>query len=835
MVMPSCYNRDCTKGAIMRIVIVGGGIAAAYLANAIKEQSPSQEVLIVTREAHPPYDRIHLCALVSGSADIDEIALPLPEDVRVETNAEVTGIDPAAKRIYTASSSYAYDKLILATGSSPRTLFDIKNITNAATFRSADDSECIAHHTAGRHVVILGAGPIGLELLDTLTRLEGPKKIYLVSRGAHLYDKALTPSATALMKQIYEASDPRVKILLEEEITDKVIEAGDIKRIVMKSHTIDNPFLIFGVGIAPATGPAKGVLDIDRGILVDAHMRTSVPDIYAVGECAQMPDGYIAGRVKECTLQADAAVASILGKEDDGFKDFVTIDGLKVGSFLLADVTSTAYRPKDSGNEEIVIASRADRRIDQYITNSDKLVRFIGINTNIDVMTLKQMMEQEKTVDPAFFYSNRLVSERGRLICSCASAYEQDLVDLIKAHCIESFADLKPLSEAGRVCGRCKHDVVQLIANTPVDPEEAARLKAEREAAAKAEEMARIQRRIDKFNQLHPANRIESENLDEALKAFDLNSEFNRWVSMITANMRLHPEYEPLVGQSIEQLNKIPIIWLELADCSGNSEGFIKSAHPKVDDLILRYISLDYHELLMAGAGEQSERSLQSIIEEDKGRYILMVEGAIPLGLDGKFLRIGPKGETGLELLKRTAANAAAVLSIGSCAFDGGVVAAEPNPTGAVGVAEALGRNDIINLPGCPVNPVNIVGTLLHYIMFDELPALDEKNRPEWAYGMRIHDNCERRGHYDMDEFVLEWGDEGAKKGWCLFKMGCKGPYADLNCSLVKFNEGTSWPVQAGHGCFACGAGKIAFDHYANHRMLEEESLPANTHQEPSP
>ncbi len=806
----------------MRIVIVGGGIAAAYIANAVKEQAPSHEVLIVTKEAHPPYDRIHLCALVSGSADIDEIALPLPPDVRVELNAEVLSLDTEAKRIFTATASYAYDKLILATGSAPRTLFDISGISNAATFRSADDSECIAHRTVGKNVVMMGVGPIGLELLDTLSALEGPEKIYLVSRGTHLYDKALTPSAVTLMRRIYESADPRVHILFDEEITDKVIEGNEITRIIMRSHTIDNPFVIFGVGIAPAAACAGKTLETDRGILVDEHMRTSDLNVYAVGEVAQLRNGYIAGRVKECTLQADAAVASILGKEDAGFEDFVTIDGLKVGSFLLADVTSTAYDPKSDENEDIVIASKADARIDQYIVNNDRLVRFIGINTNIDVMALKKMMEEAKPVDPAFFYDNRLISERGRLLCSCASGYEQDLVTLIKENCVESFADLKPLSEAGRVCGRCKQDIVKLIADTPVDPEEAARLKAEREAATRAEEMAKVQKRIDKFNQLHPANRIESENLEEALNAFDMSREFNRWVSMLTAGMRLHPAFEPLVEQGVQQLNKIPIIWLELADCSGNSEGFIKSAHPKVDDLILKYISLDYHELLMAGAGDQSELSLDSVVENDKGRYILMVEGAIPLGLDGKYLRIGPKGETGLELLRRTAQHAAAVFSIGSCAFDGGVVAAAPNPTGAVGVAEALGRADIINLPGCPVNPINIVGTLLNYIMFDELPKLDAKNRPEWAYGFRIHDNCERRGHYDLDEFVREWGDEGAKQGWCLFQMGCKGPYADLNCSLVKFNEGTSWPVQVGHGCFACGEGKIAFDRYANNRPLPE-------------
>ena len=260
--------------------------------------------------------------------------------------------------------------------------------------------------------------------------------------------------------------------------------------------------------------------------------------------------------------------------------------------------------------------------------------------------------------------------------------------------------------------------MAQLIADTPVDPEEAARIKAEHEAAVKAAKLAKVQRRIDKFNALHPKNRIKGENLEEAIKAFDMNREYNRWVSMITAGMRLHPDYEPLVSQSIEQLNKIPIIWLELADCAGNSEGFIKSAHPKVDDLILKYISLDYHELLMTASGDQSEAALAEALKKDAGRYILMVEGAVPMGLDGKYLRIGPKGETGLHLLQRVAKHAAAILSVGSCAFDGGVVAAAPNPTGAVGVAEALGRDDIINLPGCPVNPINIVGTLMHYIMY---------------------------------------------------------------------------------------------------------------------
>ena len=802
----------------MRIVIVGGGIAAVYLANAIMARESRAEVVIVSDESHPPYDRIHLCSLVDRSKCVDAITLELHPAVRLELDQKIISIDPAAKRVFSEHAVFGYEKLIIATGSIPKTLFDIQGIRNAATFRSQSDCEKIAEGIRDKNVVIVGAGPIALELLDTLMRYQDAKSITLLVRGDYLYSRDLSPGAVALLRGIFE-NDPRVRIHFNDAIVDREIEGGEITRIITRRESISDPFVVFGVGIDPNIAFAREALECDKGILVNSRMCTSAPDVYCVGEAAQVREGgFIAGRVKECTLQADVAIEDLLGSGEKEFCEEVSIDGLKVGSFLFADVTAPGYDPKDPENETIVISH--EDRIDQYIVSRDRLKRFIGINTNIDLMRLKRMIENDEAVDPGYFYTNRLVGEKGRLVCSCESVYEEELIDMIRLNAVTSFAELKAFSNAGRVCGRCKQDVCDIIARTPVDPEEAARLKREREEAAQAAELARVRARIDKYNALHPKNQLSGENLEEALESFEMSREFNRWVSMITASMDLHPSFEETVKEGVVQLNKIPIIWLELADCSGNSEGFIKTAHPKIDDLILKYISLDYHELLMAGSGDQSERVLESIIRSDAGKYVLIVEGAVPLGMDGKFLRIGPKGETGLDLLRRVAKDAAAVMAVGSCAFDGGVVAAEPNPTGAVGVSEALGRDDIINLPGCPVNPINIVGTLLHYIMFDEFPKLDAKNRPEWAYGFRVHDNCERRGHYDLGEFVLEWGDEGAKKGWCLFQMGCKGPYAELNCSLVKFNEGTSWPVQAGHGCFGCGQGKIAFDQYANQRPL---------------
>jgi quinone-reactive Ni/Fe-hydrogenase small subunit len=807
----------------MRIVIIGGGIAAVYTANALLEEQNDIEVVIVSEEQYAPYDRIHLCALVDASEEIEGVTLELNPAVNVELNQKIVSIDSKGKHVYSEHAMFSYDTLIITTGSRPKTLFDISDVDNAITFRSADDSFKIAQNISDKNVIIMGVGPIGLELLDTLSKMPDAKSITLISRGKHLYSKDLNPFAITLIQEIFEA-DKRIKIFFNDEIVEAKIDNRDIVEVITKHETIRDPFVIFGVGITPNIDFAKSSLESNKGILVDDTMCSSVPEIYAVGESAELrSSGFIAGRVKECTQQADVAIATILETKEAIYVREPAIDGLKVGSFLFTDVSSPEYDMRSLENEDIIMTSKKENRIDQYIINGDKLVRFIGINSNIDVLQLKKMMQNSTVVDPSYFYQNRLLSERGRIVCSCESTYEQDLVDIVKENAITSFGELKEHSKAGRTCGRCKKDVSDIIKATPVDPEEAVRIKAEKQAQKEAEALAIIQKRIDKYNTLHPTNRIDATNLNEAINSFDMNQEYNRWVSMITASLRLPHNYEGVVKESVEQLNKIPIIWLELSDCTGNSEAFIKSAHPTVDDLILKYISLDYHELLMAASGDQSELALDSVIENDKGEYILIVEGAVPLGMEGKFLRIGPKGETGADLLQRVAKNAAAVFAVGTCALDGGVVAAAPNPTGAVGVAEALGRKDIINLPGCPVNPINIVGTLLHYIMFSELPELDAKNRPKWAYSYRVHDNCERRGHYDLDEFVQEWGDEGAKKGWCLFQMGCKGPYSDLNCSLVKFNEGTSWPVQSGHGCFACGEGVIAFDKYANNRPLEEK------------
>ncbi len=313
----------------------------------------------------------------------------------------------------------------------------------------------------------------------------------------------------------------------------------------------------------------------------------------------------------------------------------------------------------------------------------------------------------------------------------------------------------------------------------------------------------RLTNRLSKLSKF-PKMRDDGKSISKLLEENGISRrDFMKWAASMTAMLSLPASFTPLMAEAAELTDRLPVIWLHMAECTGCSESLLRSDAPTIDSLIFDYISLEYHETLMAAAGWQAEYKLEEAIEKYRGRFILMVEGGIPSGDSSFFLTVGPHGQTGESHAKEAAEAAAAIFAIGTCSSFGGVQAAAPNPTNAQPLHKVTDK-PVINVPGCPPSEKNIVGNVLHYILFGTLPALDAYNRPKWAYGMRIHDLCERRGHFDAGEFVQEFGDEGAKKGYCLYKVGCKGPYTFNNCSRERFNQHTSWPVQVGHGCIGC-------------------------------
>ncbi len=255
-----------------------------------------------------------------------------------------------------------------------------------------------------------------------------------------------------------------------------------------------------------------------------------------------------------------------------------------------------------------------------------------------------------------------------------------------------------------------------------------------------------------------------------------------------------------------------PVIWLHGQECTGCTESLLRAYHPTLETLILDLISLDYHDTLCVGAGKQALDYKHAIMEKYHGKYVLVTEGGTPMKDGGVYCKVG--GETQMDLVRQAADGAAAIIAIGSCASWGGVQSAGPNPTGAVGTRDVIPDKTVINIPGCPPNPYNFLSTVLYLLTFGKPPALDGENRPKFAYGRLIHENCERRPHFDAGRFALEFGDEGHRQGFCLYKLGCKGPETYANCPAIGFGdvgEG-AWPVGTGHPCFGCVEKGIGFE-----------------------
>ncbi len=281
--------------------------------------------------------------------------------------------------------------------------------------------------------------------------------------------------------------------------------------------------------------------------------------------------------------------------------------------------------------------------------------------------------------------------------------------------------------------------------------------------------------------------------------------DFLKLCTLVTATMGLAPSFVPKVAEALAASKRPPVVWLSFAECTGCPESLLRTTYPWIDELVLDVISLDYSETLMAASGKQAEDALHETVKKNGGQFICVVDGGIPTADNGVYGMMG--GRTFLEIAADICPKAMANICIGTCSSYGGVAAAKPNPTAVKSLEEALGetlKTPVVKIPGCPPNPINFVATVVNFLLFSKMPELDNLKRPLFAYGKTIHDQCPRRSHFENGEFVASFDSEEARSGYCLFNVGCKGPETYNNCPTVKWNDGESWPVQAGHPCIGC-------------------------------
>jgi len=283
--------------------------------------------------------------------------------------------------------------------------------------------------------------------------------------------------------------------------------------------------------------------------------------------------------------------------------------------------------------------------------------------------------------------------------------------------------------------------------------------------------------------------------------------EFLGWCGRMAALMGLGPlalDGGPAfaaeaLAQKLGALKRPVVIWLQLQECTGCLESTLRSYDTGIGDLVLNLISLEYVELLMAAAGEQANAALDQASSQE---HILLINGSVPLGADGAYCTIG--GESAEAVLRKAAAKATHILAVGACAYYGCVQAASPNPTGAIGIQDVLRDRAVVNVPGCPPIGGVITAVITYILTQGRTPPCDREGRPLFAYSQRIHDHCPRRAHYDAGEFVGQFDDAAARQGHCLYEVGCKGPETFSPCPAIKWNEGTSFPIDSGHPCIGC-------------------------------
>lgn len=268
----------------------------------------------------------------------------------------------------------------------------------------------------------------------------------------------------------------------------------------------------------------------------------------------------------------------------------------------------------------------------------------------------------------------------------------------------------------------------------------------------------------------------------------------NSKMRLETASVLVHKAINA-IGQN--RIKKGNLIWLELTGCSGNIISLLDGADPNFKNLATQMVNFIYDNSLMAAEGELAMEKLFGVTGGD---FILAVEGAVSTENGGLYNIIGRwRGQpvTAFDAIKMLGEKASYVIAVGTCASDGGISAARPNPAACVGAQNLLSRK-VIKLPGCPCHPDWFLGTLAYILMFGE-PALDDKNRPIMFYSTLIHDMCPRRPYFDQGIFASQLGEES-----CMFKLGCRGPVTRVDCPIRKWNNRVNWPIGDNSPCIGC-------------------------------
>jgi len=459
-----------------RLVLIGNGMAGVRTIEEILKADPAKyEITIFGKEPYPNYNRIQLSSVLQGNMKLDDIVINSWEwykqnGIQLYTGEAVVQIDREARAVLSSTGRrVSYDKLIIATGSHPFILpMPGHDKEGVIAFRDIMDCETMIETAKQyRKAVVIGGGLLGLEAARGLLNLN--MEVTVVHITHYLMERQLDETAARMLQGELERQG--MKFLLQKQ-TSKILGRKRVTGVAFADGSTEKADLVvMAVGIRPNVELAQACgLEVNRGIVVNDHLQSSDPDIYAVGECAEHRE-IVYGLVAPLYEQGKVLARHIVGQPTEPYTGSVTFTSLKVsgvdvfsaGEFRDGHTQALRIHDETQGVYKKLLF-RQERIVGAVLfgdtSEGQRLFSLIRKQTNISAMQRVSLLNVADAPDAGMDFSAMPDDE---IICGCNGVAKGTIVEAIEQQGCRTVDQIKGCTNASRSCGRCKTDVAKLL------------------------------------------------------------------------------------------------------------------------------------------------------------------------------------------------------------------------------------------------------------------------------------------------------------------------------------------------------------------------------------
>lgn len=464
-----------------KLVLVGNGMAGIRTIEHVLKLAPgAYEITIFGSELHPNYNRIMLSSVLAGGADMRDVILNdwnWYEENRICLHAghTVTRIDPLKRKVYSDKGVTAdYDALILATGSDPFMLpLPGANKEGVIAFRDIKDCETMMEASRKyKKAAVIGGGLLGLEAARGLLHLGMDVTVVHIHR--YLMERQLDETASKMLQQELESQG--MKFLFRKH-SEEIVGRKRAKGLVFSDGTrLETDLIVMAVGIRPNVKLARQTgIEVKRGIVVNDLMQTNMPDIYAVGECAEHR-GITYGLVAPLYEQGAVLAKHLAGADTEGYAGSVTSTILKVSG---VDVFSAGHFAEPEGARSLRYQDEVGKVYKKIVISEDRLIGAVLFGDAGDGSKLFSLMKKGESVKgrekelllgfSAQASGTETTEQRlaamadDEIVCGCNGVSKETIKDAVLTKSCATVASVKACTKASGSCGGCKPLVQGLV------------------------------------------------------------------------------------------------------------------------------------------------------------------------------------------------------------------------------------------------------------------------------------------------------------------------------------------------------------------------------------